>query len=131
MGEGIILECSQCDYSEYFNLGVGMGYSSLSAVINEVSPARRKTVKNLLARKDVTEVDFEHRVYECPTCHLLAERFDYSIEYASGKVYRPYFLCGRCRTRMIPATGPLTEHICPNCGARPLMVNESFHVDWD
>lgn len=131
MGDSICIECTRCDYSEVFILGVSMGYPSLSAVINKVSPARRKTVNDLLTRKDVKEIDYEHRVFECPACHLLAERFDYSIEYGSGEVYKPYFLCGRCRTRMIPATEPLTEHSCPKCGARPLFVNESFHIDWD
>jgi predicted RNA-binding Zn-ribbon protein involved in translation (DUF1610 family) len=130
MGEGIDIECSQCDYSEIFFLGVGMRHSSLSEVINEVSPARRKVVKKLLASKDVKDVYYEHRLFECPSCHLLAERFDYRIETGLGDVYRPYFLCGRCRTRLIQATEPLAEHACPNCGARPLNINESF-LNWD
>jgi predicted nucleic-acid-binding Zn-ribbon protein len=130
MGTGITIECTKCHFTETYQLGVGMAYYSLEAVMGLVSPARRQTVKKLLKRKDLRNVDYGHRLFECPKCHILTERFDYRIEYGVNKIFIPSFRCGHCRRVLISAKKPLKDHACPQCGARPIKVFENS-VLWD
>ena len=130
MGTGVTIECTKCHFTETYELGVGMAYYSLLAVKGLVSPARRQPVKKLLKRKDLRNVEYEHKLFECPKCRTLAKRFDFRIEYGDKKIYAPSFRCGRCRRVLISAREPLTEHTCPQCGFRPIKVWKNVLL-WD
>lgn len=129
MGHGITIHCESCDYYANFILGIGMMYSSLERVISEVSPARREKVKNLLQRKDIQSVDYEHKLFICPKCNNLAQHFDFSITYNQGQVYQPYFRCPTCHMKLVPLEEPVTSTPCPECGQLTLV--EEMTMLWD
>ena len=75
MGHGITIEWTKCDYLNSFFLGIGMMYSSLENVISHVRPNRREEVLNLLPHQDIYDVNYEHKMFFCPNCKILAARF--------------------------------------------------------
>jgi transcription elongation factor Elf1 len=129
MGDSITVECKSCDYQNKFILGVGMRYFSLENVIDLVSPTRREEVLKLLQRQDVKDVRYEHKLFVCPNCNNLAERFDFSISYDDGQTYSPDFRCPDCRTKLIQLDKPIDNIPCPNCGEKTLIHFPS--VLWD
>jgi transcription elongation factor Elf1 len=129
MGDGITVECKSCDYQNNFILGVGMRYFSLENVIDLVSPTSREEVLDLLQRQDVKDVRYEHKLFVCPNCNNLAERFDFSISYDDGQTYSPYFRCPDCRTKLVQLDKPIDNIRCPNCGEKTLIHYPS--VLWD
>ena len=129
MGHGITIECESCDYQETFMLGVGMMYWSLENVISQVSPARRKEVRDILQNHDVIGTSYEHKLFICLNCNTLGERFDYSINYDGGLIYEPYFRCSECRTKLVPLEEPINSLRCSKCGEATLTSNET--VMWD
>jgi len=81
MGHGITVECTNCDYIEIFQLGIGFMYSSLENVIDLISPKRKEKVLNILQDKLVQNVTYEHKLFACPKCNNLMSRFNFSITY--------------------------------------------------
>lgn len=129
MGYGITVECASCDYKETFMLGVGMMYGSLENVISQVTAARREEVLDILHHHEVEGVSYEHKLFICPNCNTLGERFDYSIFYEDGQLCKPYFRCSECRTKLVPVEEPITSLRCSKCGNKNLTSNET--VLWD
>ena len=129
MGEGITVECTSCDYTETFWLGIGFMYSSLENVIFLVSKSRQDDVLNILQNENVYDVTYEHKLFICPKCHHLASRFDYAILYNDNKVYQPYFRCSECRTKLVPVEEPVENIPCPICSRKSLTQFAS--IMWD
>lgn len=129
MGEGITIKCKQCDYQETYILGIGMMYSSLENVISLISPYRRETVLNILHTQYIHEVKYEYKLFICLKCNSIIGRFDYSIIYGDGQIYRPYFRCPECKTKLITVTEPISNIRCPSCGEKSLV--ENFEMLWD
>lgn len=129
MGYGITVECASCDYQETFMLGVGMMYWSLENVISQVSVARREEVVDILHHHAVEGTEYEHKMYICPNCNTLGERFDYSIYYDEGRIYQPYFRCSKCRTKLVALEEPISSLQCSKCGNTSLTSHET--VMWD
>jgi len=129
MGYGITVECASCDYQETFMLGVGMMYGSLENVITQVSPARREEVIDILRNHAVEGTEYEHKLFICPNCNNLGERFDYSIFYDDGQLYEPYFRCSECRTKLVPLEESIKAIRCSRCGESTLASHET--VMWD
>ena len=127
------IECNNCGYGNSICLGIGMMYSSLERVISLVSPKRREQVLTILHRQDVHDVRYEHKIFICPRCNMLTGRFDFSIAYNDGQVYKPYFRCPECRTKLIALEEPIDEHIrkipCPECGKKSLTY--LVEILWD
>lgn len=129
MGQGITIECKNCGYKKSFTLGVGMMYSSLENVINEVSPDRRETVLNILHSEEIHEIDYQHRLFTCPAYHLLVEHFDYHILYNDNKKCEPEFHCFKCRRKLLPVKASIAEIPCPECGKKSL--TQFVSMMWD
>lgn len=129
MGQGIIVECTICDYQDSFTLGVGMMYYSLENVIGQFSPYQRKKVLSMLHDGDVFGSDFEHKLFVCPKCNMLAGRFDFIIFYNGGQIYKPVFRCPECRSKLIPLKEPIEKTPCPACGNISLKKND--FLLWD
>lgn len=120
MGQGITIECQSCEYIKTFSVGVGFRYSSLERVINLVSSKRREKVLDILHNQDVHEVDYRHKLFQCPKCYNLESHFDFSIIYNNNKKYAPYFRCHECRTKLDPVREPIKNIPCPICGRNEL-----------
>jgi len=129
MGYGIKIECASCDYEGTFMLGVGMMYSSLENVISQVSPHRREVVLDILKNHNVAGTRCEHKLYICPRCDTLGERFEYFIFYDDGQVYEPYFRCSECRRKLVPVEEPISSLRCSKCGEVTLTSHET--ALWD
>jgi predicted RNA-binding Zn-ribbon protein involved in translation (DUF1610 family) len=129
MGHGITIECESCDYQGTFMLGVGMMYSSMENVISQVNPTRREIVLDILRHHKVLETSYEHKMFVCPNCQTLGERFDYSIYYDDGHIYEPYFRCSECRNKLVPLEESINNISCSRCGKTTLISNET--VMWD
>ena len=129
MGHGITVESKSCNYEDTFSLGIGMMYFSLENVISLVSPHRREKVLNLLKRQDSFAMDYDQKMFVCPSCNTLAERFDFSIAYGAGQIYKPYFRCPKCRKKLVSLEEAIESTSCPQCGEKTLISTES--VLWD
>lgn len=106
-----------------------MLYHSLKNVINQFSPHHRKKVLSLLENEDVFDSNFEHKLFVCPNCNLLASRFDFSIYYNDGQIYTPVFRCPECRSNLIPLKESIEKAPCPACGKVSLQQYE--FLLWD
>jgi len=128
MGDLFSLYCQDCGYDVELLTGVGMMYSSLENVLFLVSDARREEVKELLQRDDLSSVAYKQTIFTCPECSLQESRFNYRIEYGDGEVYQPYFLCSRCRTKLVEDDQPRIIDQCPVCGSKNVMAGSGV---WD
>ncbi len=129
MGQGITIDCKSCEYIKTLWVGIGFMYSSLEKVINQVSPKRREMVLDILHNKVVHEVGYKHKLFQCPNCHKLVSRFDFSIIYNDNKKYAPYFRCPECRVKLDPVQEPIDNVPCPKCGRKDLTQFTTFM--WD
>lgn len=129
MGQGITIDCQSCEYIKILWVGKGFMYSSLERVINQVSPKRREMVLDILHNKDVHKVNYGHKLFQCPKCHNLESRFDFSIMYNDNQKYSPYFRCHECQAKLDPVQEPIDNVLCPKCGRKDL--TEFTTLWWD
>lgn len=131
MGTGIIVECKKCLYSQRFNLGIGMMYYDLRAVLSVVKgPKHRTIIKELLNTHPSAEQDYKHCIYSCPKCRKLYERFYVKVCEGSDLLYQIEYHCPQCKTilKQIPDE-LITQQFCPECREKSLSVNEE--LCWD
>lgn len=129
MGQGITVECKSCDYQKSFTLGVGMMYSSLENVIGQVNPRQREMVLHILHNEEIHEIDYQHKLFACPNCHTLVERFNYYILFNDNKKCESEFHCPKCRTKLSPLGKPIENVPCPKCGRKTL--SKFMSMLWD
>ncbi len=128
MGNKLILACQGCGYYAELMHGRGMTFRSLEQILSRVSMPRREKVLELLKREDLSSVGFGPEIFICPECSLQGSRFNYRLEYGDGEVYQPYFLCSRCRTRLVVDPNPYQPRPCPCCGSEDVYLNIG---EWD
>ena len=129
MGTTIIISCESCGHSDEYMLGVGMTYSSLENVIEEVPFSNREHVLSILKRDDLMKTDFSHSLYACPKCETLFERFHYRIVYGDSEVYKSEHKCSLCKTKLVIARNNISKYRCPKCKARTL--KKENYLLWD
>jgi len=132
MGHGLCVECKNCDYGESFMLGVGMQYESLMNLISCLKGVTRNKVVDILENHNVMDGEFEHRLYACPNCNTLHERFYVHLDYDDGKVFEVAFRCGKCRTPLEVVDEnvlALERYACKSCGKREL--ERGVEMLWD
>ena len=135
MGHGLSTRCKQCGREDTYMLGVGMAYYCLDNVLNCLPPRNREKVRKILAKCEMGRTEYEHRLYTCPACFTLHDKFFVRIEYDAGKVFETSFRCGRCRRQLRPANGNdsgkiyLGPFLCKSCGQRAL--EETIGLNWD
>lgn len=138
MGKTYNVTCLECNFTKQFDLGVGVMYSSLEEVFDEcVHFTIKKKLREILTKHDVSEKEFEHRLYRCEKCNALHERFWVRIKYDGDKVYEPEFRCTNCSNQITPVElpeGKVLELVieesfsCPRCDKKALSVQVS---EWD
>lgn len=131
MGSGYILLCPICAYELEILLGVGMLYSSLENVVDQLHPSCRGTVRDILKNHSVRKTDFWMALYRCEKCNRLYNRLYARIEYDEGQVYETLYKCPKCKLALnsVPDNFDLTTAPCPSCGKSRLEIRG--HIDWD
>jgi DNA-directed RNA polymerase subunit RPC12/RpoP len=130
MGSGMMVKCSSCGREEEFMLGVGMLYSSLEAVLDRaVHWRRRSAIREILDTYSPVETDYGHRLYACPKCETLHERFYVSIRKDETCLYDSQFKCSRCKSALVPTDKDASAFRCRKCHQRTLTAEG--HVMWD
>ena len=131
MGVGIIVTCGTCSEAKSFRLGIGMAYYDLREVIGAVHYTKRDAILKLLDEHDVSETEYEHRLFHCQKCHGLYERFYVRILYDSSEIYDSIFKCSKCKRVLIPVNDleKIRTIPCSKCGKKSLDYFE--YLDWD
>lgn len=130
MGEGFAVTCSSCGWTREYMLGVGMAYYSLEAVLDKaVHWRQRGKMRELLEGSKPDFADYEHRLFTCPRCETLYERFYVILVKVNSVLYESRFRCPRCRGRLVPGDGDIARYRCRSCGEKTLRI--TGEILWD
>ena len=130
MGYGMTVICKNCGNEETYMLGIGMMYSSLNAVLDLVVPKKKRDhIREILESCELPETEYEYKLYACPECNTLHERFYISICERGNTVYESKFRCGKCRSKLIEAKKDVSQYNCAHCGAKSL--RREAEIMWD
>jgi DNA-directed RNA polymerase subunit RPC12/RpoP len=131
MGYGFDIECESCNYSDSFQIGVGMMYGRLENVIDCVPSSLRAKVLEILREHDVTCRDYGHKLYVCSHCNALSDQFYLRIEYDESETFEISFECRKCKAPLeeAPDNFDFEQWPCPRCGSRTLKTCDELM--WD
>ena len=131
MGVGITVTCGTCSEAKYFRLGIGMAYYDLREVISAVHYTKRDAILKLLDEYEVSETEYEHRLFHCQKCHGLYERFYVRILYDSSELYESLFKCSKCKQVLssVDDLETIRDIPCSKCGKKSLDYFE--YLNWD
>jgi transcription initiation factor IIE alpha subunit len=131
MGDGIIVQCSNCSMKRDFYLGLGWAYSSLETVIDAIHPSKREEVRRIFKDHKVLQRETGWRLYLCGKCKRLYDRFWVKIKYDDDQVYKTEFTCPKCGGKLshLRDTARISDLPCIYCGERTLAVEGEFL--WD
>lgn len=122
MGELIQTECRNCHGEFRFLQGIGQGYWSLEDVLCHTQGGVRRALREILDKYEIASAEYGHRLFSCPSCGTLHERFYVRVDYGIQKVYETAFRCGDCRSLLEERTEAVERHRCPDCRAEALEV---------
>ena len=131
MGHGAIVKCGNCGKETIYMLGVGALYSSLDTVLanTKIRKEKKNDIQNKLRYFNPDSVSYEHRLYTCPKCEILHERFYIKISNNNKTIYETEFRCGICRSKLTPANKSISSYRCGECRTRNLEWFDNFL--WD
>ena len=130
MGSGTGIECMNCHYLFDARTGVGMMYSRLSNVLDQIHYTRRPIIESILNNHDVQDTEYEHRVYRCSKCGRFGERFYIKIVYDQDQVYETQFKCSKCNGPLDDVSNEdLTKYPCPKCNQKTFILVSM--LNWD
>lgn len=134
MGEYIQTRCHDCERQFMLKLGVGMMYWPLQAVIRYTRGTARRRLQAIVDNHEVISSEYGHRLFACPRCDTLHERFYIRVDYEErgrfgNSTYETEFRCGRCRATLVEPGKPVSGYRCSGCGSYSL--EEAVTLEWD
>ena len=148
MGDGIVINCGQCEYEKPFMLGIGFEYDPRSVFYGRASESGEGERKPLLVclvksskiRKEALDLiaagglpgEYGREVYGCPYCRHLCERFYFRVK-TGEKFFEPEYKCSKCKRTLLRLNFDSYERRlqwpCPSCGRKKLSV--CLNILWD
>ncbi len=130
MGYGMSVICQNCGKEEIYMLGIGMFFSSLENALYMAAPRpKRKRIQEILSSCKLPISDYEYKLYTCPRCNTLYNRFYVNIYDNDISVYESKFKCGKCRKKLIEAKKGIHNYNCSFCGRNALKIKQELL--WD
>jgi hypothetical protein len=130
MGDGFLMKCRSCGREDEYLLGIGMYYSYLDEILDAVIQGKqRNKIRSILNSSEHDNIDYGHRLYTCPRCDTLHNRFYIHIQKGDQTVYRSHFRCGKCRSVLVDWDKRVTAYRCRHCGQQTAEFAGSFL--WD
>ena len=120
MGDGIGTICGNCEHVSEYLFGVGMSYSSIDIVANFLPKGAQKLIADIRSKQEITQVDYAHKLYECPRCDTTHPRFYLSFRYGENQMFQPDYRCGDCRGPLHSAQKDILSYKCRQCGVSNL-----------
>ncbi len=150
MGRSLTIKCKECDYSKTLMLGIGMAYSPYSIIdfdsddnflpsiikSEEIIEHMKFLMQN---KKGILNDNYEHKLYHCPGCSYIDERFYFHIDYEDG-AYEPTYRCTKCNKNLEIMQSQQDEgylavdfsrYSCPSCGEHSLIEDYDSIIMWD
>jgi hypothetical protein len=138
MGTGFTVECSKCNYSHDYSVGVGFLFAQEyeSLLSHFLKGEERERVRSAVGDHTVVECAFENAIFRCPSCHTIEGLLDYRVAWRGGEVIAER-KCSKCdrlmkRVEIEPLSRNWLEDlgcICPRCAA-PLRSGHGLFL-WD
>ena len=129
------ISCTACDYSVFILEGIGMeGYPphalSSSFSNDQYKMVRREVIKERANTFSQSNDVKGYRLYACPKCHNLCDRFYFQIN-EGNEVYEPDYKCSHCHTilkeaewdeenktiKYVYEDEDVADWHCPKCGS--------------
>ncbi|MCS5594965.1 MAG: hypothetical protein NZ730_10550 [Porticoccaceae bacterium] len=130
MGGGVGTICGNCEHISEYLFGVGMLYSSIDRVAHLLPKGAQRLIADIRSKQEITQVDYAHKLYECPSCDTTHPRFYLSFRYGENQMFQPDYRCGDCWGPLRVAQKDIFSYRCRKCGARQL--RREFEIcPWD
>ena len=117
--------CRSCDRQYDLPLRAGMMYWPLESVIRYTRGKARHTLQDILAQHRIVSAEYGNRLFACPACDTLHERFYVRVDYEEARRHKQHtfetsFLCGACRTPLVEPVKAIDTYRCASCGSYSL-----------
>ncbi len=111
-----------------------MMYWPLEAVIRHTRGHARRTLQEIVDNHQIVSSQYGHRIFACPRCDTLHQRFYVRVDYDESKqyhtqCYETMFRCGKCRTPLTERDKPIHGYRCAECGSYAL--KDEVRINWD
>ena len=121
MGYGMDVCCRKCGKEQQFRLGIGMMDCGFENFLERHFSAQKRTkILALIDGCSPEELDYGARLYCCPKCEVLHERYCVGLEKNGVVLFETQFRCGRCRTVLVPTELDASEFRCWYCNEKAL-----------
>ncbi len=137
MGNGFLIKCKNCEYEKDIHLGIGMMYSHLENIVDDLKKSEREKIKSVLKKHDIPGfnggfTNYEHKLYVCKNCGELSDDLHIRIkDLENGKLlYLSKHKCKKCNSLLKNIKEKnLNKCFCPKCKQKTLIQDMS--ICWD
>ena len=142
MGNGFIKTCKKCNTENSIYYGVGMmdwpEYYTKDKYKNLIKLGEEEKLYNmdkLLQFVNLEKVslkdNYGHDAYICNNCHLIHNKFRYTLVSANNKVFHPKYKCDYCgKFLRLKKKSEDYKMKCKNCGSEEFK-KETMYMNWD
>jgi len=131
MGDGLVINCKNCSYTENIFVGVGEAYSDIDNVLSMVKGRNQRQITEILNNHDVKHRNFYKALYVCAGCGTFYNRLYVQIIYDNQKEFITNYICDECEDELhkIDDYSNIAKYSCPKCKKKSLSAN--MDILWD
>ena len=116
MGRLVGSVCSYCRDEKEYILCIGLRFSNLMNVLDELPKAVQSKIREIFSLYEVEKSEFSYELFECVHYDTAHTRLHVIVTFDKGKSYSPNYRCSDCRYKLQKSVRKLSTFKCRNCG---------------
>jgi len=122
MGNGIIIKCCRCNFSQEYLLGSGFCSDSLEKILQKSHAKCIDTVETISKIYRIEKHSVVRKLFYCSSCHNIEDESILKITFEQGVFFEEEAFCSRCGKKLteIKECREISDIDCPQCKASSL-----------
>ncbi|MEQ8154473.1 MAG: hypothetical protein ABRQ25_06275 [Clostridiaceae bacterium] len=122
MGNGIIIKCCRCNFSQEYLLGTGFCLDSLDKILQNSHVKCTNIVNTISKSYRIEKYNLIRKLFHCNNCQNIEDISILSIMFEQGVLYEEEVFCSRCGKKLmqIKECSEISDIDCPECKAPSL-----------
>lgn len=128
MGNGVIIRCNNCHFSQEFLLGTGSYLPQLEEILKTSDEKCRRIVRQMNEVYPIEKYTVVRHLFYCSDCKNIIDKSILKVEFSEGISYEEEIFCSNCssKLRKVIDYNEIKDIACPECRLEALTYIDNY-----
>ncbi|WP_202767585.1 hypothetical protein [Clostridium paridis] len=128
MGNGVIIRCNNCHFSQEFLLGKGAYLPQLEEILKTSDKKCIRIVKQINEEYPIERYTVVRQLFYCSDCKNIIDKSILKVEFSEGISYEEEMFCSNCGSKLkkVIDYNEIKDIACPVCGLEALTYINNY-----